>query len=137
MKCARASCTRPARPGKTKCEECAEFARQYYQRNRVYYPQVSKRYYLKKNFGLSLEDYNQQFEEQKGLCACCGQSETITRRGKVIRLAVDHNHVTGTNRGLLCWRCNRIFGMFKDNIDLFYKAIEYLTRWGTGCSVVT
>jgi len=88
-----------------------------------------KRYYLKKKFGLSLDGYNQKFEKQKGLCALCGQPETITRRGKVILLAVDHDHATGINRDLLCGRCNRILGTFKDDVALFYKAIEYLSKW--------
>ena len=39
---------------------------------------------------------------------------------------VDHNHVTGTVRGLLCNMCNIGIGMFRDNVNFMYKAIKYL-----------
>src|SRR5208337_5429259 len=110
MKCANRSCTRLARPGLKKCEGCAATARRYYEKTKTRYPLNHRRHYLKKRFGITPEEYSHQFDEQYGLCACCGQPETIKRRGKVILLAVDHNHATGSKRGLLCGRCNRVLG---------------------------
>lgn len=136
MKCASRTCTRPARQGKTKCEGCAEVASRYYQKTRKSYPEALRRHYLKKKFGLTPEEYNRQFEEQNGLCALCEQAEVVKRRGKVILLAVDHDHATEAKRGLLCGRCNRILGMFNDDIALFYKAIEYLSKWRQDAKVV-
>ena len=40
--------------------------------------------------------------------------------------AVDHNHVTKKFRGYLCHNCNRALGIFKDDIDMLWRAIEYL-----------
>lgn len=131
VKCASGSCTRPARPGKTKCEGCAESARRYYQNHKKSYPEVLKRHQLKKKFGLTLEEYRDQCERQNNLCALCGQPEADKRRGVVKALAVDHDHATGARRGLLCGRCNRILGMFNDDIKLFELAIEYLNKWGS------
>ena len=42
------------------------------------------------------------------------------------RLSVDHNHITGKIRGLLCSSCNVGLGVFKDSPDLLRKAIKYL-----------
>ena len=56
---------------------------------------------LKQNDGLTVEDYNARLVAQGGVCAICGKTETGYLR-------VDHDHVTGRVRGLLCntatWR---------------------------------
>lgn len=41
---------------------------------------------------------------------------------------VDHDHVTGTIRGLLCSKCNTLLGMAKDNIAILENAIKYLKK---------
>ena len=64
------------------------------------------------------------FKKQNGVCAIC-KKECITGR----RLAVDHNHVTGKNRGLLCTNCNTSLGGFKDDILYLEAAIRYLQTY--------
>lgn len=39
----------------------------------------------------------------------------------------DHLHATDEHRGWLCKDCNTGIGMFKEDISLFYKAINYLS----------
>lgn len=53
----------------------------------------------KARYGLTREDYERMAREQAGACALCGADEK--------RLVVDHDHVTGVVRALLCDRCNR------------------------------
>ena len=64
---------------------------------------------LKKNYGITVEEYDALLEKQGGVCAIC------KRPPKKVRLAVDHDHgQTGREsvRGLLCWICNKkIVGM--------------------------
>lgn len=60
-------------------------------------------------------------EEQDGKCAICG---TVTPSS----LHLDHCHVNGTIRGLLCASCNIGLGHFKDDPERLKAAIEYLTR---------
>jgi hypothetical protein len=59
-----------------------------------------------RRFGLEPEDYDAMLEAQGGVCAICGQPETVVRYGQVQPLSVDHDHKTGQVRGLLCHRCN-------------------------------
>jgi len=58
--------------------------------------------------------------EQNGVCWICGG-----KSGKK-RLAVDHDHKTGEVRGLLCKRCNRMLGYYRDNAESFARAAAYL-----------
>lgn len=85
-------------------------------------------YDLKKNYGMNREEYAALVIAQDGECAICGEQETTVIRGKTISLAVDHDHVTGKIRGLLCINCNRALGMFKDDPKRLRKAIRYLKR---------
>lgn len=81
---------------------------------------------LQDTYGITREDYLKMSEEQGHVCKICGCAETVKRRGKVIRLAVDHCHQTGKIRGLLCCSCNRALGYFKDSPENLRKAAEYL-----------
>jgi len=60
------------------------------------------------------------------VCDICGRPETAQHAGKVRRLAVDHDHVTGALRGVLCGRCNTGLGMFRDDTALIEAAAEYI-----------
>lgn len=77
--------------------------------------------HLKKNYGITAEEYNLLLEKQGGVCAICAEPCTSGKR-----LAVDHNHKTNIIRGLLCGKCNRGIGNFLDNTDLLLAAVEYL-----------
>lgn len=83
---------------------------------------------LKKKFGMSVEDYNKALAGQNGVCAICKGRETsiANQNNKVRRLTVDHCHSTGKIRGLLCSRCNRGLGFFRDNPKNLQNAIKYL-----------
>lgn len=85
------------------------------------YKKINLKYELKRKFQITLEQYDQMFEKQHGVCKICNK---INTNGE--RLAVDHNHITGKIRGLLCSRCNNGLGCFRDDIDLILKAGIYL-----------
>ena len=86
--------------------------------------------HLKRNFGISLEQYDGIFAAQNGKCAICGNTEsTLDRRsGEPKMLSVDHDHITGKIRGLLCQRCNLILGLFEDSTSNLIMAIKYLEK---------
>jgi hypothetical protein len=84
---------------------------------------------LRQAFGITLQDYLDLKSKQGRRCAICGEHETMKHhRGVVNQLSVDHDHVTGVVRGLLCQQCNRALGLLKDSIDVLLKAAEYLKR---------
>lgn len=72
-----------------------------------------------KSYGMSVADYEAMLAAQKGLCAICKDAGAY-------RICIDHDHLTGKVRGLLCDNCNHGLGVFRDNIDLLYEAISYL-----------
>jgi hypothetical protein len=80
------------------------------------------------------EIYGRLLEEQGGKCAICGNNNG-GKTGKTresFRLAVDHNHITGELRGLLCSSCNMALGKFNDDVTLLHCAIEYLNSYSVG-----
>jgi hypothetical protein len=91
-------------------------------------PDQHKSWILKTKFGITLEQYNRLLKEQNYACAICKKPETVldNRNNKPKSLAVDHNHVTGEIRGLLCSQCNRSLGGFQDNPEILKQAISYL-----------
>lgn len=62
----------------------------------------------------------QMLVEQGGRCGVCRTPITIGR------CHVDHCHVTGVVRGLLCATCNNGLGSFKDDPALLRAAADYL-----------
>lgn len=87
-------------------------------------PEKVKSYRLKREFGITLEQYNIMFTNQNGKCLICLRHQSEFKRA----LAVDHNHETGEIRGLLCHKCNTAIGLLHDNIDILNNAIKYLKK---------
>lgn len=83
---------------------------------------------LKRRYNITLQYYNELFEKQKGVCKICGKPEiAIDKVSKNVKnLSVDHNHVNGAIRGLLCGKCNVALGLLNDNISLLESAMQYL-----------
>lgn len=79
---------------------------------------------LKRNYGITVNEYDEVLSAQGGVCAICG---TDSPRGKG-RFSVDHDHDTGQVRGLLCTCCNTGIGMFEDSVANLASAINYLNR---------
>lgn len=100
----------------------------YDQFYRALHPEKAKHKDLMRTFGISLDLYKEMLLAQKGCCAICEKPETATRNGRLKALAVDHDHESGTVRGLLCVACNTGIGKFAEDIDLMQSAIRYLRR---------
>lgn len=98
-----------------------EYLREYSKR-----PNARERRYgykIHRTYGIDLNEYNSMREKQNFSCAICSEHESKVMK---TRLFVDHDHITGTVRGLLCHSCNAGIGMLKDSIDLLKKAQAYL-----------
>lgn len=79
------------------------------------------KYQITNRFGLLSEQYDGFINRQQGRCAIC---DVLTP------LAVDHDHVTGKIRGMLCRPCNVALGMLKDSPDILERARDYILSQG-------
>ncbi len=75
---------------------------------------------LKRNFDLTIEEYDTLLQSQGGVCAIC-QLPPDWRA-----LAVDHDHKTGLVRGILCYKCNVGIGMLNEDLVRIDRAATYL-----------
>lgn len=73
-------------------------------------------------YGLEPDQFRVLMESQDGRCAICQVGI------EVFMSHVDHNHVTGAVRGLLCMACNVGLGHFRDDRVLIQAADAYLAR---------
>ena len=92
----------------------------YYEANKEAFKDRKLRF----SYGIGLADYNQLLEKQGGGCAICGGPPRGGRSKKYFH--VDHDHVTGKVRGLLCHYCNTAIGSLQESPERLAKAIEYL-----------
>jgi hypothetical protein len=110
---------------KSHCKTCVKK-----QRNEYYKTPEGHKYQIEKSWRdkgmlFTTEEYQELLEEQAYGCAICGVKSN--KNGS--RLCVDHNHATGSIRGLLCHDCNTTLGKFNDEVEMFYKAIDYLEKY--------
>lgn len=75
----------------------------------------------KHEYGMTQEAFDQMFQQQEGKCAICGCLMESPH--------VDHNHITGEIRKLLCRKCNSILGFANDSIEILGNAIQYLEAY--------
>jgi len=62
------------------------------------------------NYKLTPDMWQKIFDYQGGVCYICGRPEPVAGR----RLAVDHSHLDGLIRGLLCSKCNPLLGKIEN-----------------------
>ena len=89
----------------------------------MYCPEQKRERDLRSKYNITLDQYDDMYEEQQGRCAICGTDEP---GGHGKHFAVDHDHRSGQVRSLLCESCNTGLGKFKDNPDLLRLAQLYL-----------
>ena len=85
---------------------------------------------LKYNYGITVQQYEEMFVAQGGVCLVCGQPETVLNghTKEVQSLHVDHCHKTGRVRGLLCQACNTAFGAMKEDPERIRLLLAYALK---------
>jgi hypothetical protein len=100
-------------------ERHAAWAAEY--RNRPERKRAMRDLYYRRTYGLSADEVDAMLEAQGGGCAICGVlPDTLGR------LHLDHDHVSGEIRGLLCQSCNQAIGHLRDDPGLLRRAADYL-----------
>lgn len=88
--------------------------------------ELQREQHLKNKYGISLDQFDKLLEKQKYTCDICNKPSQTKNR----RLCVDHDHITGKVRGLLCDLCNTALGKFQEDRELLLKAEKYLKKHG-------
>ncbi|MBG6090010.1 endonuclease VII domain-containing protein [Actinomadura viridis] len=79
-------------------------------------------YLLKLRYGLTAEQVEEHRLSQGGVCVICLRAPARH---------VDHNHMTGLFRALLCFPCNGAIGQYEDDPWRMREAARYLEGWGS------
>lgn len=98
----------------TYCEPCQN-PRSRESRDRLH--GGSRHYHLKRRYGFGAAEVEAKAKEQFGICPIC-----LTPGPQ----HVDHDHLTGKVRSVLCFNCNGGLGQFKDNPELLRRAADYV-----------
>jgi hypothetical protein len=85
-------------------------------------------YYQAWRNGLSASQYKALVKAQGGECAVCKRAQKHPFR----RLHVDHDHVTGNFRSLLCHSCNAALGQVQDDPVILRALADYIERHRAG-----
>lgn len=89
--------------------------------------------WIKKTYGITVEEYAWMLHDQNFLCPICGkrfsfQIISAKTQSRTTRPCVDHNHETGSVRGLVCGWCN--YGLLgpieRSGITRLLNALSYL-----------
>ncbi len=84
-------------------------------------------FYLQQRYGITAEEFERVFDSQGRKCGICDTGiDTDQRTGKPKALSVDHCHITGRVRGILCKKCNMALGLLGDSIESMERALNYM-----------
>jgi hypothetical protein len=101
------------------CVECRrENAAKYREKNKVSIHRKGRaaRYKVSLDFIMAL------YVSQDKCCAICRTPIDFDNS------RIDHSHVTGEVRGILCTSCNTGIGLLQDNPEILESAAEYIRR---------
>lgn len=103
---------------------CVKARKEWKERNPHKHYRAIRNSHLKKNFGITFDEYERMLAAQGGVCAICKghQDPKLAFR----HLAVDHDHFTGKVRGLLCNRCNLYLIAFEEPVEWIESVLVYL-----------
>ena len=101
------------------CRKCDYVKRKAHNKKN---PTKAKEWELMSKYGITLEEYKSMYLSQEGKCTICTKEYRV--------LVVDHNHDTGSVRGLLCSNCNTGIGLLQDKPINLKRAMDYLLEKG-------
>lgn len=95
---------------------------------------------LVSRYGITRAEYDARLEQNEFKCEICAQPvksqfapRDVSRNGPDRDVVhVDHDHVTGRVRGLICGGCNNGLGYFRDSPEFLAAAIAYLEQANAG-----
>lgn len=115
----------------TWCKDCR---RSYYRAEHRANPEKARIRMMRRNYGLTADQYEDMRLSQGFCCAICGlpESHLIKNENRLLkpRLDIDHCHKTGRVRSLLCGHCNTVVGHIESDPIRHSLALEYVKQHG-------
>lgn len=99
------------------CKGCYNAYKKDRSRNNT--PEMRRKWNLSGRYGLTEDDVNVMIAMQGGKCTVC--------EGPLKNYRIDHDHVTGKVRGILCHRCNLLIAGMEDP-EFKTRAEMYLAK---------
>ena len=131
-------CGGPKLPKKRYCATCAN-ERRLEQARRYKAAIVDRETYLAnkrerervRRYGITNEQFDAMLGAQLGLCAVCGNPPIRKHSwaGREPKLHVDHDHISGDVRALLCQDCNHMLGSSGERSAVLRAAADYVDLW--------
>ncbi|KKN73549.1 hypothetical protein LCGC14_0400010 [marine sediment metagenome] len=114
-------------------EQVRRYQHEWYEQNREKLRRRSRQQYLRANYGMTPEDYEQLLQAGNKRCWLCGTTEP-GRNDK--HFSVDHDHITGRIRGLLCFACNAgIIGRMEER-EVTLKTLANYLKGKKACRIL-
>lgn len=96
-------------------------AKAWKERNPARVKNYKRNWEFQKKYGITTEEYERQWALQDRRCKICNTSDA-GKKG----FHVDHDHINGKFRGILCGNCNNALGLFQESTQILNSAMEYL-----------
>lgn len=90
-------------------------------------PRKIKHNQLQIKYKISIDEYEKRLKDQNDCCEICYTHKDEFKYA----LVVDHNHITGQNRGILCNQCNTALGYLKENENIVSNLLNYIKKYNT------
>lgn len=102
-------------------EKVSDYNKNYRKENKEQINFLNKKSRLKNLYGINPCLFREMLIRQNNKCPIC---ENVFKNNRNIH--VDHNHVTGEVRMLLCKKCNQAIGFLNEDIKTLENAIVYI-----------
>lgn len=87
----------------------------------------NRKWELENRYGITLGQWASMVSYADNCCEICGKRSDS--------LCVDHDHITGEVRGVLCRSCNKAIGQLGDTAESVQRAADYLVKTRVGRNV--
>jgi hypothetical protein len=122
-------CKLPFQPASNNGKLCSEgcrrtrnrrWGKKQYTARRQHNIDRTRWYLVSRKYGISRDDFDRMLLDQSGRCGACGMP--------LFTVDIDHCHVTGAVRELLCHPCNSSIGQVGDDLTRIEALAAYLRR---------
>lgn len=102
-------------------ERWGRYMKEYRKKNADRIRESDRRRWLMTKYGITPKEYDELLVKHDSNCHVC-------HKPSFGRLIVDHDHVTGQIRGLLCHGCNLGIGHLQDDPEVMASALDYVRK---------